>query len=197
MSVVRLRYHTIEFGELDIHLRTLRDNQQFSDDEGEAEALGISSAFWPLFGIVWDSGNVLAHLMVEYEIVGLRILEVGCGIALASLVLNHRLADITATDYHPYPGDRRRGGEWRRVEDVAPPRCSCRSGTLVRRAGAAGDGTGRRLMVWPQGCPQIRPCSFKPASPCMPPVWIKTILLPRGMRPAASSRNRPHIALPL
>ena len=97
MSVVRLRYHTIEFGELDIHLRTLRDNQQFSDDEGEAEALGISSAFWPLFGIVWDSGNVLAHLMVEYEIVGLRILEVGCGIALASLVLNHRLADITAT----------------------------------------------------------------------------------------------------
>ena len=97
MSVVRLRYHTIEFGELDIHLRTLRDNQQFSDDEGEAEALGISSAFWPLFGIVWDSGNVLAHLMVVYEIVGLRILEVGCGIALASLVLNHRLAGITAT----------------------------------------------------------------------------------------------------
>ncbi|MBR7627855.1 MAG: class I SAM-dependent methyltransferase [Aeromonas popoffii] len=104
MSVVRLRYHTIEFGELDIHLCTLRDNQQFSDDEGEAEALGISSAFWPLFGIVWDSGNVLAHLMVEHEVADLRILEVGCGIALASLVLNHRLADITATDYHPEAG---------------------------------------------------------------------------------------------
>jgi ETFB lysine methyltransferase len=104
MSVVRLRYHTIEFGELDIHLRTLRDNQQFSDDKGEAEALGISSAFWPLFGIVWDSGNVLAHLMVEHEVADLRILEVGCGIALASLVLNHRLADITATDYHPEAG---------------------------------------------------------------------------------------------
>jgi len=30
-----------------------------------------------------------------------RILEVGCGIALASLVINHRKGDITATDYHP------------------------------------------------------------------------------------------------
>lgn len=39
--------------------------------------------------------------MYDYEVKGLRILEVGCGIALASLVLNHRLMDITATDYHP------------------------------------------------------------------------------------------------
>lgn len=33
----------------------------------------------------------------------MRILEVGCGIALASLVLNQRHANITATDYHPGP----------------------------------------------------------------------------------------------
>jgi predicted nicotinamide N-methyase len=79
----------------------LRDNQQFSDDDGVAEDLGISSATWPMFGILWDSGEVLAHLMFEYEIEGKRILEVGCGIALTSLVLNHRSADITATDYHP------------------------------------------------------------------------------------------------
>ena len=39
--------------------------------------------------------------MFDHEIVGKRILEVGCGIGLASLVLSHRLADITATDYHP------------------------------------------------------------------------------------------------
>ena len=101
MSSVRVRYQTIEFGDVDIHLRTLRDNQQFSDDEGVAEALGISSATWPIFGIVWDSGQVLAHLMFDYNIAGKRILEVGCGIALTSLVLNHRAADITATDLHP------------------------------------------------------------------------------------------------
>lgn len=104
MAAVRVQYQTIEFGNVDIHLRTLRDNQEFSDDAGVAEKLGISSASWPLFGIVWPSGEVLAHLMFDYRIEGKRILEVGCGIALSSLVLNHRHADITATDFHPEAG---------------------------------------------------------------------------------------------
>jgi predicted nicotinamide N-methyase len=101
MSSLRIRYQTIEFGDVDIHIRTLRDRQQYLDVDGVAGNLGISSATWPLFGVVWASGEVLAHLMFGYEVEGIRILEVGCGIALASLVLNHRLADITATDYHP------------------------------------------------------------------------------------------------
>lgn len=105
MSKVRVRYQTIEFGDTDIHVRSLRDRQQYSDDDVEAERRGISSANWPLFGIVWPSGHVLADLMFDYEVDGLRILEVGCGIGLASLVLNHRLMDITATDYHPEAGN--------------------------------------------------------------------------------------------
>ena len=105
MALLRTRYQTIEFGDVDIHLRTLRDKQQFSDDDDVAEKLGISSATWPLFGIVWPSGEVLAHLMSDYSIAGKRILEIGCGIALSSLILNHRHADITATDYHPEAGN--------------------------------------------------------------------------------------------
>ena len=101
MTSLRVRYQTLEFGDVDIHVRTLRDRQQYSDDAGIASALGISPASWPLFGVIWDSGEVLAHLMFDYEIAGKRVLEVGCGIALASLVLNHRAADITATDHHP------------------------------------------------------------------------------------------------
>lgn len=101
MTTLRYRYHTIEFGDSDIHLRTLRDRQQFSDDDGIAESLGINSASWPLFGVIWDSSQVLAHFMLDYEIEGKRILEVGCGMALTSLMLNQRDADITATDYHP------------------------------------------------------------------------------------------------
>jgi len=104
MTSIRVRYQTMEFGTTDIHVRTLRDNQEFSDDDLIAEKLGISSATWPLFGIVWPSGEILAHLMFDYKISGKRILEVGCGIALSSLVLNHRHADITATDYHPEAG---------------------------------------------------------------------------------------------
>lgn len=101
MSALRFRYQTLEFDDVDIHLRTLRDKQQFQDDDGVAEKLGISSATWSLFGVVWDSSEVLAHFVFDFDIAGKRILEVGCGIGLASLVLNQRHADITATDYHP------------------------------------------------------------------------------------------------
>lgn len=101
MAALRLRYQTYEFDNVDIHTRTLRDDQEFLDINEAAEKLGISSASWSLFGVVWDSSEVLAHLMSTYQIANKRILEVGCGIALASLILNHRRADITATDYHP------------------------------------------------------------------------------------------------
>ena len=47
---------------------------------------------------------VLAHHVAELPIESRRILEIGCGMALSSLLLNKRLADITATDYHPDTG---------------------------------------------------------------------------------------------
>lgn len=100
----RVRYQTIEFGSVDIHLCTLRDKQQFSDPQGIAEQLGISSATWPLFGVIWPSSMVLAHYISSYATAGKRILEVGCGMALSSLLLNTQNADITATDYHPEVG---------------------------------------------------------------------------------------------
>jgi len=91
----------MEIGSVDIHVRTLRDICQFLDIDDVAKKLGVSSAAWPIFGVIWPSSKVLAHTMLDYNIEGKRILEVGCGIGLASLILNHRLADITATDYHP------------------------------------------------------------------------------------------------
>ncbi len=101
MSEIRVRYATYEFGEHDIHTRSLRDTNQYEDVGGEAESLGISSAMWPVFGVVWPAGEVLAELMSRRDLDGLRILEVGCGIGVASLVANRRGADITATDRHP------------------------------------------------------------------------------------------------
>lgn len=101
IAKIRLRCQTIEVAEHDIHVFTLRDRQQYEDDGGEAERLGISVASWPLFGVVWDSSRVLAEMMSTQDVEGLRILEVGSGIGLASLVLNRRGADITATDQHP------------------------------------------------------------------------------------------------
>jgi predicted nicotinamide N-methyase len=86
-------------------IRSLLNKQQFADPQGDAQALGISSAQWPLFGLVWPSGIKLATQMAVREMVpGERILEIGCGLALASLVCHRRGSDVTASDCHPLSG---------------------------------------------------------------------------------------------
>ena len=101
MQGVRMRFQTLDFGDADYHLRGLRDVQQCPASVSELERFGISNATWPLFGVLWRSEELLSHLMLKEELGGKRILEVGCGLALASLVLKRRGADVTATDHHP------------------------------------------------------------------------------------------------
>ncbi|MES2957428.1 MAG: methyltransferase domain-containing protein [Pseudomonadota bacterium] len=83
-------------------IRSLLDRQQFHDPLGDAARQGISSATWPLFGLVWPSGALLAaRLALRPVRAGERILEIGCGLGLASLVAHRRGADVTASDNHP------------------------------------------------------------------------------------------------
>lgn len=101
-----LKHETIEvLGTPSLTIRSLLDRQQFADPAGHAAALGISSAAWPLFGLVWPSGRQLASAMARRPVVGAeRILEIGCGLGLASLVVHRRGGDITASDCHPLAG---------------------------------------------------------------------------------------------
>ena len=86
----------------DLIIRSLLDRQQFSDPHGAALRAGISSAAWPLFGLLWPSGAQLASRVALRPVgVNERILEIGCGLALASLVAHRRGADVTASDNHP------------------------------------------------------------------------------------------------
>ncbi|MDB5788969.1 class I SAM-dependent methyltransferase [Caballeronia mineralivorans] len=90
----------------DLIIRSLLDLQQFSDPTGDAERIGISSAMWPLFGMLWPSGaHLAARLALRPVLTGERILEIGCGLALASLVGHRRGADVTASDCHPLTAD--------------------------------------------------------------------------------------------
>ena len=92
---------TLRLGGLDYRIRSLADLQQFADPDNHARLLGISSAQWSLFGHVWPAGRLLAEAMATHDVAGKRILELGCGLGLASLVLRRRGADVVASDYHP------------------------------------------------------------------------------------------------
>lgn len=98
-------YHTrfidLPIGEHMYRLRVLSDAQQFYDPDGHCARLGISDAQWGLFGQSWAAGQTLAQAMHGFEIGDKRILELGCGIGLASLVLQRRGAQVIASDAHP------------------------------------------------------------------------------------------------
>jgi predicted nicotinamide N-methyase len=89
----------------DLLICSLLDRQQFADPQGAANRLGISSATWPLFGLLWPSGAQLAARLGARPVrPGERILEIGCGLGLPSLVGHRRGADVTASDNHPLAG---------------------------------------------------------------------------------------------
>lgn len=96
-----VKYETFSIHDTDYRIRSLLDRQQYSDPDGVAERAGIPPSMWPIFGLVWPAGVFLAETMATYPVDGKRILEIGCGIGLASLVLHNEGADITATDLHP------------------------------------------------------------------------------------------------
>jgi predicted nicotinamide N-methyase len=101
MQGYQVKFEDYRIDGRDYRIRSLRDRQQYPAAGGEGGHPGISAANWPLFGVVWPSGQMLARHMSTYAVDGLRILEVGCGLALASIVLCGRGADITASDHHP------------------------------------------------------------------------------------------------
>jgi predicted nicotinamide N-methyase len=96
-----VKFETITGAGDDLALRSLLDRVQYHDPDGDAERAGIPPASWPLFGLLWPSGHVLAGLMQRFELGGKRVLELGCGLGLASLVVHRRGGDVTASDCHP------------------------------------------------------------------------------------------------
>ncbi|MGX6448444.1 class I SAM-dependent methyltransferase [Patulibacter sp. S7RM1-6] len=58
--------------------------------------------YLPYWAELWPSAPVLAARLAERgDLAGLRILELGCGLALPSLLAAARGADVTATDWAP------------------------------------------------------------------------------------------------
>lgn len=58
----------------------------------------------PMFGVIWGSARVLARRLHLADLDGVDALELGCGLALPSLVAARRGARVLATDQHPDTG---------------------------------------------------------------------------------------------
>ncbi|HEX4857378.1 MAG TPA: hypothetical protein VFV17_00075 [Usitatibacteraceae bacterium] len=101
MPGYQVKHETIAVAETAFVIRSLLDNQQFADPGGLAAQAGISESNWPLFGLVWPAARILAETLHGESVDGGRTLEIGCGLALASLVIHRRGGDITASDRHP------------------------------------------------------------------------------------------------
>lgn len=91
----------VRIGSLQWKIRALSNHLQYADPDEQAKRAGICSASWSLFGQLWPASKVLSRVVKHIDIDNRRILELGCGLGLPSLVLQSRGADITASDHHP------------------------------------------------------------------------------------------------
>ena len=69
---------------------SLIDEAAFADDE-----------FLPYWAELWPSGIALARRVASLRLKESRVLELGCGLGLPSLVAAARGADVVATDWAP------------------------------------------------------------------------------------------------
>lgn len=101
MNSIELKSEIITINDFEYSISSLKDRQQFDAQDHEAIALGISSATWSLFGVIWPTSVIMALNVHKYRMAGKRVLEIGCGLGLCSIVLHRMGIDITASDYHP------------------------------------------------------------------------------------------------
>lgn len=101
MKSYDIKIEKVSIGGYDYTIRSLKDRQQFSDNHDISGYQGISPANWSHFGVIWPCGIVLTQLVSTLPLKGLRILELGSGLGIASLVASRRGGDITASDHHP------------------------------------------------------------------------------------------------
>ena len=85
---------TVEIGGLALSLVHPPDAEELIDEEAFEH-----EEFLPYWAELWPSAVALARALGERELDGSRVLELGCGLALPSIVAALRGADVTASDW--------------------------------------------------------------------------------------------------
>jgi predicted nicotinamide N-methyase len=84
----------IAVGDLQLTLLRPADPEALVDEEAFA-----ADEFLPYWAELWPSSVALAHLLSGLDVAGARVLELGCGLGLPSLVAALRGADVVASDW--------------------------------------------------------------------------------------------------
>ena len=96
MTELDLVEQTVEVGGRELSLLRPRDAVALLDEEAfEREE------FLPYWAELWASGETLAREVAGRQVGGLRVLELGCGLALPSLAAALGGAEVLATDWSP------------------------------------------------------------------------------------------------
>ena len=97
----RLKQLDLVEAEVELPARTLsilrpRDAEALLDEEAFEH-----EEFLPYWAELWSSGEVLAREVAERDVARLRVVELGCGLALPSLAAAMGGAYVLATDWSP------------------------------------------------------------------------------------------------
>lgn len=103
-----LKKHTEHLGKVDVEIETIADLDQAINklcegvDEAAAEKIFVED-LCPYFGVVWPAARAVSEHLSRMRgwLAGKTVVELGCGLALPSLVAAKLGAHVTATDFHP------------------------------------------------------------------------------------------------
>jgi predicted nicotinamide N-methyase len=91
-----MREEHIRIGGRELLIARPEDPEGLIDEQRFAEA-----EFLPYWAELWPSGLALADHVAGLEVAGIRVLELGCGLALPSFAAALAGADVLATDWAP------------------------------------------------------------------------------------------------
>jgi predicted nicotinamide N-methyase len=94
--VTDLVEQTISLDGRELTLLRPREPEALIDEDAFAE-----DEFLPYWAELWPSAHALTEVLLERDLRGMRVLELGCGLGLPSLAAALAGADVTATDWAP------------------------------------------------------------------------------------------------
>ncbi len=93
--VTDLRLTPVRLPDLDLTVAVPRSAEELIDETEYADNERL-----PYWAELWPSGRVLAELLAKRDLGNMRVIELGCGVGLPSIVATARGASVLATDWY-------------------------------------------------------------------------------------------------